>query len=108
MADTGVWLRVELDDEGSLSVKAFARAEWRNGETVTVGDEVADSLPDDLRQRLAAVLAEVLVGCGPSAMALAKESAVDHAMAVTGKDRKGRRVIRFGAKLDVQGEVKGA
>jgi hypothetical protein len=103
MADTGVWVAAELDDEGTLRVSVSAAAEWREGETCTFGEDVQDQLPPEYRERITAALQAIIDAVGPQAMRNAKDVAMQHAAAVSGRAQPGVRTLSFEGSLGAEG-----
>jgi hypothetical protein len=99
MANTGIWVKAELDDEGKLDVVIHCAAEWAKDETVTVGEDITDKIPDIVKNSLKKNLNQVIEASKNSLTNMAKDAAVEMSNFKLGKKEKAK------LKLDFKGEI---
>jgi hypothetical protein len=102
MKNTGVWARVELDDEGNLSVRVYAAAEWKAGETVTAWEDVEGKVPANLLSSIKSDLKTIINAAEKSIMEKAEEDAVTMANFMAGKKKE--KTVQLDFKGDMQPE----
>lgn len=105
MKNTGIWTKVELDDEGKIFVKVHCAAEWMPGETVTVGEDITESIPKDLLTDLKIDLNKIIVASKESLTERANLAAKEMADFRLGKKKQQTLQLSFASEVKVEGKM---
>jgi hypothetical protein len=113
MANTGVWVKAELDDEGRLSVRLFGAAALPPGinqakelpETVHHNEDVHEFLDPATEEALRKALQSVIDQGGKAIMAQANGDASAMRAFFDRKPEKGLFRTMFGGKTDASGDL---
>ena len=105
MKNTGVWTKVELDDEGNCAVKVHCAAEWMPGETVTVGEDVTDRIPADVLASLKTGLNKIIAASKTSLNDKARAAAAEMADFKLGKKKQQILQLNFSGETKMEGKV---
>lgn len=105
MKNTGVWTKVELDDDGDFSIKIHSASEWKPGETVTCGEDITDKVPIDVVNQLKGALNKIIRASKVSMTELSDKAANQMAEFKSGGRNKKVLTLDFAGEMKQDGKM---